>query len=75
MFIESMRAPETRSYVKRLLTYYWMYHRRNDKPTPSLDDTARGGWPIYQPPVQSAPPPPPANSDEDDDDDGDDTTS
>ena len=75
MFIESMRAPETRSYVKRLLTYYWMYHRRNDKPTPSLDDTARGGWPIYQPPTQSAPPPPPAATDEDDDDDADDTTS
>lgn len=74
MFIESMRAPETRSYVKRLLTYYWMYHRRNDKPTPSLDDTARGGWPIYQPPQQSAPPPPPAATDEDDDDDDDDST-
>jgi soluble lytic murein transglycosylase len=75
MFIESMRAPETRSYVKRLLTYYWMYHRRNDKPAPSLDDTARGGWPIYQPPQQSAPPPPPVPTDEDDDDDGDNTTS
>lgn len=69
MFIESMRAPETRSYVKRLLTYYWMYHRRNDIPAPSLDDTARGGWPIYQPPQQSAPPPPPPLTDEDDDDD------
>ncbi len=69
MFIESMRAPETRSYVKRLLTYYWMYHRRNDVAAPSLDDTARGGWPIYQPPKQSAPPPPPAPTDEDDDDD------
>ncbi len=71
MFIESMRAPETRSYVKRLLTYYWMYHRRNDKTNPSLDDTARGGWPIYQPPQQSAPPRPPAPTDEDDDDDAD----
>jgi soluble lytic murein transglycosylase len=69
MFIESMRAPETRSYVKRLLTYYWMYHRRNEIPVPSLDDTARGGWPIYQPPAQSAPPPPPAATDEDDEDD------
>lgn len=69
MFIESMRAPETRSYVKRLLTYYWMYHRRNDIAAPSLDDTARGGWPIYQPPAQSAPPPPPKDDDEDDDDD------
>jgi len=74
MFIESMKAPETRSYVKRLLTYYWMYHRRDDLEAPSLDDTARGGWPVYQAPQQSAPPPPPASSDEDDDDD-DDTTS
>lgn len=69
MFIESMRAPDTRSYVKRLLTYYWMYHRRHDIPAPSLDDMARGGWPIYQPPQQSAPPPPPAIKDMDDDDD------
>ena len=69
MFIESMRAPETRSYVKRLLTYYWMYHRRNELPAPSLDDTARGGWPIYRAPQQSAPPPPPSDDDEDDDDD------
>jgi soluble lytic murein transglycosylase-like protein len=70
MFIESMRAPETRSYVKRLLTYYWMYHRRNEIPAPSMDDTARGGWPIYQPPAQTAPPPPPpTDEDEDDDDD------
>ncbi len=76
MFIESMRAPETRSYVKRLLTYYWMYHRRDNRPAPSLDDTARGGWPIYQPPKQSAPPPPPqAPTDEDEDDADGNTTS
>jgi soluble lytic murein transglycosylase-like protein len=74
MFIESMRAPETRSYVKRLLTYYWMYHRRNDRPAPSLDDTARGGWPIYQAPQQSAPPPPPTPTEDEDDDDADDNT-
>jgi soluble lytic murein transglycosylase-like protein len=75
MFIESMRAPETRSYVKRLLTYYWMYHRRNDRPAPSLDDTARGGWPIYQAPQQSAPPPPPPDTGDENDDDDDDTAS
>jgi len=69
MFIESMRAPETRSYVKRLLTYYWMYHRRNDDSAPSLDEVAHGAWPTYHPPQQSAPPPPPAGSDEDNDDD------
>ncbi len=73
MFIESMRAPDTRSYVKRLLTYFWMYHRRNDKISSSLDDTARGGWPIYQPPQQSAPPPPPATPNDENDDDDDDS--
>jgi soluble lytic murein transglycosylase len=74
MFIESMRAPETRSYVKRVLTYYWMYHRRNDAQAPSLDETARGGWPIYHAPQQSAPPPPPPPTDQDDDDDDDDAS-
>jgi soluble lytic murein transglycosylase-like protein len=70
MFIESMRAPETRAYVKRLLTYYWMYHRRNgDLATPSLDEVAHGTWPTYHPPLQSAPPPPPTDTDEDDNDD------
>ena len=69
MFIESMRAPETRSYVKRLLTYNWMYHRRNNAYAASLDEAARGDWPIYHPPVQSAPPPPPVPTDEDNDDD------
>ena len=28
LFIESMHAPETRLYVKRVLTYHWMYRRR-----------------------------------------------
>jgi peptidoglycan lytic transglycosylase len=69
MFIESMRAPETRSYVKRLLTYYWMYQRRNDHKAPSLSETAAGGWPVYHAPQQSAPPPPPPTTDEDNDDD------
>lgn len=68
MFLESMGAPETRSYVKRLLTYYWMYHRRNGNPAPSLDEVARGEWPIYHPPVQTAPPPPPTLREEEDED-------
>jgi soluble lytic murein transglycosylase-like protein len=67
MFIESMRAPETRAYVKRLLVYYWMYHRRDGTAAGSLDEAARGGWPVYRAPEQSAPPPPPADSDEDED--------
>ena len=37
LFIESIRVAETRSYVKRLLMYHWMYSRRMGQPTPSLD--------------------------------------
>jgi soluble lytic murein transglycosylase len=49
LFIESMPASQTREYVKRVLTYYWMYARRRDEDAPSLDDTATGKWPTYHP--------------------------
>ncbi|MBL6852469.1 MAG: transglycosylase SLT domain-containing protein, partial [Alphaproteobacteria bacterium] len=65
-FIESIRILETRIYVKRVLMYHWMYNRRMGNASPSLDQTAAGGWPIYHPPVQpSAPVPtprPPVNT-------------
>jgi soluble lytic murein transglycosylase len=48
MFIETMPAQETRSYVKRVMTYYWMYSRIAGKSPSSLEDTARGYWPRYQ---------------------------
>jgi soluble lytic murein transglycosylase-like protein len=64
MFIESMRAPETRDYVKRLMMYHWMYRRRMNQEAKSLDETASGAWPAYRPPLQPAPPPPPATTDE-----------
>lgn len=60
LFIESIRVAETRSYVKRLLMYHWMYSRRMGQTTPSLDATAAGQWPIYHPPMQPPAPPPPA---------------
>ena len=60
LFVESIRVSETRSYVKRLLLYHWMYSRRMRQATPSLDDTAAGRWPKYIPPVQPPPPAPPA---------------
>lgn len=47
LFIESIPAAQTRNYVKRVLTYYWMYSRRNSEDAPSLDDTATGKWPKY----------------------------
>lgn len=48
-FIESMPAAETRSYVKRLMTYYWMYSKRMGDAAPTLDEAASGTWPRYQP--------------------------
>jgi len=60
IFIESIRVSETRSYVKRLLMYHWMYSRRMGQPTPSLDQTVSGQWPIYNPPAQPPLPRPPA---------------
>ena len=70
LFIESMHAQETRLYVKRVLTYHWMYRRRLGLDQITLGEAAAGDWPIYRPPHQSAPPPPPATpSDEDDDGD------
>lgn len=69
LFIESMRAPETRLYVKRLLTYHWMYRRRLGLDATTLAEAASGNWPTYKPPRQTAPPPPPAAPAEDKDDD------
>jgi soluble lytic murein transglycosylase len=48
LFLEGMGAPETRDYVKRVMAYYWMYSRRMHQPTQSLDQAARGDWPLYK---------------------------
>lgn len=49
LFIESLPASQTRAYVKRVLTYYWMYARRTGVTAPTLDETATGHWPKYHP--------------------------
>jgi soluble lytic murein transglycosylase-like protein len=67
LFIESMHAPETRLYVKRVLTYHWMYRRRLGLDATALAETASGDWPVYKPPHQPAPPPPPPPPPEDSD--------
>ena len=58
LFIESMPVPETRAYVKRMMTYHWMYRRRMGDDAKSLDETAVGDWPIYHPPMAVLPPTP-----------------
>ena len=47
LFIESLPVYETRDYIKRVLTYHWMYRRVMGRTAPTLDETASGGWPIY----------------------------
>ena len=49
LFIESIPVGETRAYVKRMMTYHWMYRRRMGRDAKSLDETAGGQWPVYHP--------------------------
>ena len=47
LFIESIPAPETRGYIERVLTNYWIYRDRLGQETPSLEAAAQGEWPVY----------------------------
>jgi soluble lytic murein transglycosylase-like protein len=50
LFVESIPVAETRSYVKRLMAYHWLYRRRFGQDAHSLDEISAGLWPIYHPP-------------------------
>ncbi len=47
LFIETIPVAETRAFVERVMTNYWLYQDRFDQKTPSLDAVAEGKWPIY----------------------------
>lgn len=47
VFIESLPSRETRNYIERVLTYFWIYRDRLGQDTPSLDAIAAGDWPAY----------------------------
>lgn len=47
LFIESLPSRETRVYVQRVMTNYWIYRARLKQPTPDLDALAAGRWPSY----------------------------
>jgi soluble lytic murein transglycosylase len=49
LFVESIPVAETRSYVRRLMVYHWLYRRCFGQEAVSLEETARGQWPIYRP--------------------------
>ncbi len=47
LFIESIPSKETRIFVERVLTNYWIYQDRFDNHISSLDLVAQGKWPKY----------------------------
>lgn len=47
LFIESIPVAETRGFIRRVLTFSWIYASRLDLPTPSLDALAAGEFPRF----------------------------
>jgi soluble lytic murein transglycosylase len=48
LFIESLPSRETRAFVERVMTNFWIYRARMGQPSPSLEAVASGAWPIYE---------------------------
>ena len=48
LFIESMPSKETRIFVERVMTNYWIYRARFGKPQYTLESVLSGGWPVYK---------------------------
>jgi soluble lytic murein transglycosylase-like protein len=47
LFLESLPSRETRVFVQRVMTNYWIYRARFKQSTPDLDALASGNWPVY----------------------------
>jgi soluble lytic murein transglycosylase len=47
LFIESIPYAETRTYVERVLSNYWIYRMKFDQPNDSLEALADGKWARY----------------------------
>ena len=48
LFVESIPARETRSFVEKVLTNFWIYSARVGSSSPSLEAVATGAWPMYE---------------------------
>ncbi len=48
LFIASLPSRETRAFVERVMTSYWIYRSRLGQPSDSLDMIASGQWPMYE---------------------------
>ena len=49
LFIESIRSRETRNFIERVLTNFWVYRLRLGQEVPSLEAVGAGEWPVYIP--------------------------
>jgi soluble lytic murein transglycosylase-like protein len=47
LFMESLPYAETRRFVARFATNFWLYRKRFGQPAESLASLARGEWPVY----------------------------
>jgi len=47
LFIENIPSRQTRQFVERVLTNYWIYRDQLGEPEPALDAIAQGAWPTY----------------------------
>ena len=47
LFIEALPSRETRSFVERVMTNFWIYRSRLGQSSPSLDAVAAGSRPLY----------------------------
>jgi soluble lytic murein transglycosylase-like protein len=48
LFLASLPVRETRVFVERVLTNYWIYQQRFEQDSPSLDALVAGAWPRYE---------------------------
>jgi hypothetical protein len=55
LFLETIPYPETRRFVRRVLTASWVYAARLHRPAPSLDELAGGAWPGFNTPARHVP--------------------
>lgn len=47
LFMESVPVRETRLFIERVITNFWIYRHRLRQDSPSLDAVASGNWPYY----------------------------
>jgi len=57
LLVESLPPRETRAFVQRVMTSYWIYQSRLGQQSDTLEAVASGEWPLYsgQDPIQAKP--------------------